>query len=185
MTRNDFDKLSAVTDAPEGNAMDVLESSHPETVAAIRRQFDGVFVPKILRIVPRIPRTDRGKVDAASLRELLGVAAGPTTDQIPVRRVGPGHYEADVPQELVFFRGHFDRFKILPGAVLVERLVWPIVQAELPAIGGLRGIRRLRFRRPVTPDQQLSVTFQHHPGRLTFEVSCAQAVVASGQLLVD
>ena len=37
--RDDFDKLHAVTDAPEGNAMDVLEASHPETVAAIRRQF--------------------------------------------------------------------------------------------------------------------------------------------------
>jgi hypothetical protein len=38
-SRNDFDKLSAVTDAPDGHAMDVLEASHPETVAAIRRQF--------------------------------------------------------------------------------------------------------------------------------------------------
>lgn len=38
-SRDDFDKLSAVTDAPDGNAMDVLEASHPETVAAIRRQF--------------------------------------------------------------------------------------------------------------------------------------------------
>ncbi len=38
-SRDDFDKLHAVTDAPDGNAMDVLEASHPETVAAIRRQF--------------------------------------------------------------------------------------------------------------------------------------------------
>jgi hypothetical protein len=38
-SRDDFDKLSAVTDAPDGRAMDVLEASHPETVAAIRRQF--------------------------------------------------------------------------------------------------------------------------------------------------
>lgn len=38
-SRDDFDKMHAVTDAPEGNAMDVLEASHPETVAAIRRQF--------------------------------------------------------------------------------------------------------------------------------------------------
>jgi hypothetical protein len=38
-SRDDFDKLHAVTDAPDGNAMDVLEASHPETVKAIRRQF--------------------------------------------------------------------------------------------------------------------------------------------------
>jgi hypothetical protein len=38
-SRDDFDKLHAVTDAPEGRAMDVLQASHPETVAAIRKQF--------------------------------------------------------------------------------------------------------------------------------------------------
>jgi hypothetical protein len=37
--QDDFDKLSAVTDAPDGGAMNVLEASHPETVAAIRKQF--------------------------------------------------------------------------------------------------------------------------------------------------
>jgi hypothetical protein len=38
-SRDDFDKLHAVTDAPDGLAMSTLEASHPETVAAIRRQF--------------------------------------------------------------------------------------------------------------------------------------------------
>jgi 3-hydroxymyristoyl/3-hydroxydecanoyl-(acyl carrier protein) dehydratase len=84
----------------------------------------------------------------------------------------------------VFFRGHFDACAILPGAVLVERLVWPIVKTELPEIKALRGIRRLRFRRPVFPDQQLSVMLKHEPGRVTFEVSSATSLVASGQLLV-
>jgi len=153
--------------------------------AAIRQQFDAVFVPKIFKVVPRIPRTDRGKIDPAELRAMLGVADGPATDQIPARRVGPGHYVADIPAGLVFFHGHFDAYTILPGAVLVERLVWPIVKSELPEVRALRGIRRLRFRRPVMPDQQLSVTLQQQPGRLTFEVSCAKTVVASGQLLVD
>ena len=38
-SRDDFDKMHAVTDADDGLAMNVLEASHPETVAAIRRQF--------------------------------------------------------------------------------------------------------------------------------------------------
>jgi 3-hydroxymyristoyl/3-hydroxydecanoyl-(acyl carrier protein) dehydratase len=69
--------------------------------------------------------------------------------------------------------------------VIVERLVWPIVQTELPQIKALRGIRRLRFRRPVLPDQQVSVIVKHDQDRLTFEVSCETSVLASGQLLVD
>ena len=37
--QDDFDKLHAVTDSPEGGAMGVLERSYPETVKQIRRQF--------------------------------------------------------------------------------------------------------------------------------------------------
>ncbi len=156
-----------------------------DITAAVRQQFDAVFVPRIVKLVPRIPRTERGKLDAETLRDLLGLNAAPTTHHIPVRRVAPGQYLADIPHDLVFFQGHFDGFAILPGAVLVERVVWPIARAECPDIHALRGIRRLRFRRPVFPDQQLTVTVTRDRDRLTFEVFCAASVVMSGQLLVD
>ncbi len=153
---------------------------------AIRRQFDAVFVPRTIKIVPKIPRTERGKLDGEALRELLGITtATTTTSQIPLVRVGPGHYTAEVPEGLVFFQGHFEAFTIMPGAVIIERLVWPVVLAELPDVKTLRGIRRLRFRRPVMPQQHLSVTLLRDKGRLTFEVTCAKTVVASGQLLVE
>ncbi len=163
----------------------VGEVGREDIARAIRRQFDAVFVPKIIKLVPSIPRTERGKVDGEALRALLGLADGAATTEIPARKVGPGQYVADVPRDLVFFRGHFDDFAILPGAVLVERLVWPIVKVELPEVRELRAIRRLRFRRPVMPDQQLAITLGGACPRLTFEVTCAAAVVASGQLLVE
>jgi acyl-CoA synthetase (AMP-forming)/AMP-acid ligase II/3-hydroxymyristoyl/3-hydroxydecanoyl-(acyl carrier protein) dehydratase len=168
-----------------GVATDGPAVGRDEITGVIRQQFDAVFVPKIIKIVPRIPRTERGKLDTAALRDLLGLDDTPATHHVPVRRVGPAQYLAEIPHDLVFFRGHFDGFAILPGAVLIERVVWPVVKAEFPEIKALRGIRRLRFRRPVFPDQQLSVTVKHDQGRLTFEVSCAASVVASGQLLVD
>jgi 3-hydroxymyristoyl/3-hydroxydecanoyl-(acyl carrier protein) dehydratase len=59
------------------------------------------------------------------------------------------------------------------------------VKAELPDITGLRAIKRLRFRRPVFPAQQVSVTVKRDQQRVTFEVSSAANVVASGQLVVD
>jgi 3-hydroxymyristoyl/3-hydroxydecanoyl-(acyl carrier protein) dehydratase len=85
----------------------------------------------------------------------------------------------------VFFHGHFDEFTILPGAVLVERVIWPIVKAELPEVRALRGIRRLRFRRPVMPDQHLDVVLDRSNNRLTFTVTCAESPVASGVLMVE
>ncbi len=172
-------RIAAAICVAEGSS-----AGRDEVELAVRRQFDAVFVPKLLKIVPRIPRTERGKLDGEALRTLLGITATPTTTQIPARRVGPGEYVAEIPRDLVFFQGHFEAFPILPGAVLVERLVWPIVRAELPEVRQLRAIRRLRFRRPVMPEQQLSVTLQQTGTRLSFEVTCAQAVVASGQLVV-
>jgi 3-hydroxymyristoyl/3-hydroxydecanoyl-(acyl carrier protein) dehydratase len=173
--------VSVAAGGPGAGRDDVLAAIR----AAIRRQFDAVFVPRIVKIVPRIPRTDRGKLDAEALRELLGLDQAATTDRVPLRRTAPGQYAAHIPADLVFFRGHFDALAVLPGAVLVERVVWPVVRAEWPDIRALRGIRRLRFRRPVFPDQQLAIAVHRDQGRVTFEVSCAASAVASGQLLVE
>lgn len=170
----------AVCAAPDGPAV-----GRDQIAAAIRQQFDAVFVPRIFKIVPRIPRTERGKIDAEALRALLGLDTAATTDRIPVRRVAPGEYLAYIPRDLVFFRGHFDALAVLPGAVLVERLVWPVVKAEWPEIRALRAIRRLRFRRPVFPDQQLSVTVKRERGPVTFEVAGTASAVASGTFVVD
>jgi len=156
-----------------------------DIAAAIRRQFDAVFAPRIIKLVPRIPRTERGKLDGEALRALLGLDAVATTNQIVLRRVAPREYSAYIPRELVFFVGHFEAMAILPGAVLVERAVWPAVRAEYPEIRALRAIRRLRFRQPVLPEQWLSITVERDHGRLTFEVTRAASAVASGQLVVE
>ena len=54
-SRDDFDALHAVTDAPAGQAMSVLERSHPETTDAIKRQFKNE------------PNEDRDEEDQARL----------------------------------------------------------------------------------------------------------------------
>ncbi len=148
--------------------------------AAIRHQFDAVFVPKLVRIVPRIPRTDRGKLATAELRALFGI----TTDQIPLERTGPNEYRAEIPSDLVFFDGHFETFKVLCGAAVIDRIVWPIVQLEQPALA-LRAIRRLRFKRPITPSQSLRVVLVPASGKIGFEIFDAAASVATGQLVVS
>jgi acyl-coenzyme A synthetase/AMP-(fatty) acid ligase len=159
----------------------IVGTADRSTIAdAIRRQFDPVFVPRILKFVTAIPRSDRGKIDGTALRGLLGLAD--STSTIPFVSTASGRYTATVPEDLVFFRGHFEGDPILPGAVLVERLVWPIVQAEL---GGARmtGMKRLRFHKPVRPGDHLEIVIEHKPEHLTFEVRRGE-LVASGQLFV-
>ena len=64
-------------------------------------------------------------------------------------------------------------------------LDWPVVQAELPEIKALRGIKRLRFRKPVMPGDALIVTLKQANNRLTYEVACDKSIVSSGQLVVE
>lgn len=158
--------------------------SRDAIASELRAGFDAVFVPKIVRELPEIPRTERGKINTAALRALLGLEAAPVRT-VAIERRDDGDYEAEIPHELVFFRGHFESFTLLPGAVLVERVVWPVVKARYPEVGALRGLRRLRFRRPVLPGQRLTVRCSREGGRVSFDVTCAQAPVASGFLLVE
>ncbi|HET9621042.1 MAG TPA: AMP-binding protein [Kofleriaceae bacterium] len=149
--------------------------------AAIRHDFDAVFVPRIVKLVPHIPRNERGKLDPAALRAALGLAS----DHIALHRVADGRYTAALAADLIFFRGHFAAQAILPGAVLIDRVVWAAARAEWPALGGLRGLRRLRFHKPVFAGQALAVNLTLRDARVMFEVSCGDDVVASGQLVVD
>lgn len=169
----------AIVVEPHGAAVD-----RDAIAKAIRDQFDLVFVPKLLSVVARIPRTERGKVDRTALRALL-TGSAVVTHQIVVERIAPGQYAAEVPHNLVFFCGHFDAVAILPGAVVVERLLWPIVRREWPEISRLRGLRRLRFRRPICPGQRLAVTVKRDAIKVLAEVACGSSTVASAQMLVE
>jgi acyl-CoA synthetase (AMP-forming)/AMP-acid ligase II len=105
-------------------------------------------------------------------------------DEIPIERVGPGEYRAAVPADLVFFDGHFDTFKVLCGAAVIDRIVWPIVKLEHPEVGELRAIRRLRFKQPIRPAQTVAVKLVHTAGKIQFEVLDAAVQLASGNLVV-
>lgn len=149
---------------------------------AVRRQFDAVFVPRAVEVIAAIPRTERGKIDPEALRALFATRA--TTAVIPLRRVDDNAFAADIPANLVFFRGHFDGHPILPGGAIVERLVWPAVRLDLPA-ARLRALHRLRFRRPILPGQRVTVNLRHAPGRVWFDVVGEAGALASGQLVVE
>lgn len=171
--------LAVVVREP-GTGRDVLRAL---VANVVRRQFDAVFIPRSIEIVRTIPRTSRGKIDSEAMRALFVPREAPTAT-IPIERLEDGSFAAEIPANLVFFRGHFDGYPILAGGVIIERLVWPAVRLDLPA-ARLRALHRLRFRHPVLPAQQVTVKLRHAPGRVWFEVHGVAGALATGQLLVE
>jgi len=62
-----------------------------------------------------------------------------------------------VPPDLPYFNGHFPGFAILSGVAQLHEFVLPRVEARFPDLPELRRIRRLKFRRPIRPGDQIAL----------------------------
>lgn len=100
-----------------------------------------------------------------------------------------GHVDVVLPPDYVFFRGHFDGAPILPGIVQLTELCVPLVRRLAPGVGALRGLDRVRFRRPIHPGERVSVDVRPEPAEagsvdavFGFELRVGAATAASGLL---
>jgi uncharacterized membrane protein len=95
----------------------------------------------------------------------------------------PGTFDVHVPANLAYFQGHFQGHPILPGVVQVEVLVAKQVAAMWPELARVRGVTRLRFKRPIRPgdDLVLQITRPQH-ARVDFDVRCHAEPCSSGTL---
>lgn len=102
-----------------------------------------------------------------------------------------GRASVVVPADYVFFRGHFDGAPMLPGVAQITELVVPRARDSHPALGALRRLRRVRFRRPIFPGETVTVTIGEPDAGagaqrdVTFELHVGEALVASGSLTFD
>lgn len=145
-----------------------LETSETD-VAAFRRELaarlDPVFVPRKLRLVPRLPRSERGKVPREELAALF-------TPDLTLTLA------ADSPR----FVGHFPNAPLLPAVALLVDTILPAARARF-GVSTLKGLERLRFLRPLCPGARIELRLEKTPsGVVRFEVQEAGALAASGSL---
>ena len=160
---------------------------------ALAQRFDPVVVPRILRHVDALPRDERGKVP----REVVVATCGePRTDAYELetlhRKDEPtplgerSFLRVGIPVRSRWFQGHFPGRPVLPGAALLE---FAEVQARetWSKLGPLRRVKRLKFRQPVLPGEELGLRLERasDDNLVEFEFTRAGVQVSRGSLLFD
>jgi len=136
-----------------------------------------------------------------ALSEQPASSTPPESDIVRDLDLGMGteaHAEVSIPRDYVFFRGHFEKAPMLPGVTQLTELVLPIVRRRHPNLGGLRQLRRVRFRRPVLPGETVRVSIDELAPRadvascapanieeVRFELRVGDSPVASGVMAFD
>ena len=154
-------RLAAVAVAPGMDAAAIL--------AKLREQIDAAFLPRPLLIVAALPRNALGKLPRADIVRMFGSAAEATASPAPVIICFP----ADHPTSA----GHFPGNSIIPGAVLLDRLL-----ADWRAGGWAADIEAAKFHHPVRPGDAVSVACGPNGSAIRFEGRLAQSgtLVLSG-----
>jgi 3-hydroxymyristoyl/3-hydroxydecanoyl-(acyl carrier protein) dehydratase len=105
--------------------------------------------------------------------EIIGVAR--SEEQAELKLV--------VPQALLYFRGHFPGFAILPGVVQLD---WAIQYGRQHcALGAVfASTIRIKFRKPIRPNHHLTLNIKYMRSRncIYFDYADAEGVCSSGQI---
>ena len=158
--------VSKKTDSVRGTVLYALvqsETVHRESIAsALRTNLDPVMVPKRIRVVAAIPRSATGKV---SKRDVLAAF------EVDTQATHTIEFDIDIPPDHTGFRGHFPGNPILPGVIQLIELTAQRARETWPSLGAIKGLRNVKFKRPITPDDRLRVSLDvTKTGRLKFSL---------------
>jgi len=134
----------------------------------LRPRIDPVFLPRRLRILPALSRSDRGKVP----REAFDAAFQRDTIEMDVVA------SADSPR----FCGHFPNEAVFPGVAQLADWVLPAVRNQWGP-GELERISRLKFAQRIVPGDQLRLRLERTaPDKIQFELWRAGERCSSGMV---
>ena len=161
--------------------------SVPRLREALLAWFEPSALPRRLLLCPSLPREDNGKLTRARLLALFGVDQPACTELevLALRCEGAEQvFTLRIPEELLYFRGHFGSMPVLPGVAQLRTLVLPRVADLRPEWRVLRRVTRLKFRRIISPGDvvELRLTFVDAARQVDFAIVRAGDGCASGRL---
>lgn len=186
--------VAVPTDAARGTEVWAAVAGQGLAQSAIReallQQLDPVLLPRRLRIVDQLPAGDNGKPTRAMLLSLFDAESGRRDLTLTCRaheRTPSAELvelEGEVPSDLIWFRGHFEGYPILPGVVQLNQLVMAECRRLWPELGALRRLSRVKFRKRIGTGDRIALRLKReHAGRAVgYEITSAGESCSSGTL---
>lgn len=108
------------------------------------------------------------------------------TRALPIRDVSARDQVWDgtalVPDDLIYFEGHFVDHPVLPAVTQLDALVVTAIQEAWPSLGRLERLTRLKFRRVVPPGARLRLHLERSANTVRFEIELDDQLCSSGSL---
>lgn len=149
---------------------------------ALRRVLDPVFLPRKIRVVSELPRTDRGKIERTQLQKLF--------EETEVKRGAPTRHESHlrVSPNSPRFAGHFPENHLLPALAQLSDLILPEVRRVFGG-GALLELTRVKWSEPIRKGAELLLILEQKAQGVRFEVQIkadpSPRTACSGTLLLS
>lgn len=153
---------------------------------ALANHFETVTLPRYWRFVETLPANSQGKLDRHLIQRLFNDIEDRKAPRWLGETLTSQHGQLltlEVPEKLVFLDGHFDRFQLVPGVVLVQ---WAMQLGQL-AFGeraGFRGVEQLKFQRPLRPGTRFTLQLTRRADGVAFIYESHEGRHAAGRILL-
>lgn len=171
-------KDAAPGGAQERRALSALLRAH------LADATDATALPRRWRFVEALPVDSMGKSKHAALEALFIEAETREPECLYAASLGQGvELDLFLQDSLRWFKGHFPGQPILPGVV---QLHWAMAAARehLKLEGAFKGLRALKFMRPLRPGQRVTLSLRALPGGFEFRYDTEEGRHATGQVLL-
>ena len=154
--------------------------------AALYQYIDAVALPRKWVFLERMPLTAEGKIEQPILKHLLEMDSRKFPYVLGIEKAGDSvELRLNVPEELIYFLGHFPGYPILPGVVQIAwaehfgKLFFAIDEPFLT-------MEVIKFVNVIQPGAELKLTlnWKASSGKLYFNFSSESGTHSSGRMVV-